>query len=64
MLVRHVLYQLSYAPVLSPEAYLADDFVSIAEEPGFVNDFFQKILKNGKMEKNARNEVEKSIKPN
>ena len=62
MLVRHVLYQLSYAPVSSLEVYLADDFVSIAEEPGFVNDFFQKILKRGKREKNARNEVKISIK--
>ena len=42
-------------PFLSFEVYLADDFVSIAEEPGFVNDFFQKILKNRKSEKNARN---------
>jgi len=28
---------------LSLEVYLADDFVSIAEESWFVNDFFQKI---------------------
>ena len=43
MLVRHVLYQLSYAPK-SFVSLTRDDFVSISEALSFVNTFFEKIL--------------------
>ena len=43
MLVRHVLYQLSYAPK-SFVSLTRDDFVSISEGLDFVNSFFEKNL--------------------
>ena len=43
MLVRHVLYQLSYAPK-SFVSLTRDDFMSISEGGRFVNIFFEKIL--------------------
>jgi len=45
-------------PFLSPEVYLADDFVSISEAVGFVNNFFEKSkkkFKRGKTKEKRQN---------